>query len=479
MEDFIKSIIKALQQGKRDIEDVATDLGKGIKDAIESQIDYRSMTKYFSDQVDKIAREAAACYKNLVKDLNKAGESHQKNVLDIKESYADLKEQIRTGTVPTPPKSALQKLRQEYDQNRRAILDSHRDTLESLRQDYLTTLGSINASKEKLSSKISGFSGLFENPERKKAYSAAKIMENSQRSAAQVKEFYTLIEQLRKRKVPPQLIEEFVEMGPASVNQIREFLKLTDKQLTEYYQNQKASKSYGDRLAAKQYEDDLKAAKSVYSAQLAEEKARYEKERLALKAAYDKDALDLAAKQKKQYEEAKKRFDYQMKEEKKRYEKEYKGILDRTRHYMAGLSQAIKDGLRRGTVLSQWEINQIAENLTKGVIEAVKQKLKKSSAVKSTKSGSLQGVQTIDRGRLESLLKGVQPLELRYAVAGLRASALLSSSPAMLGHTSSVSSIDKSLEVQNEFNFYQPIETPDQVARAVNRVLTHGLAGDR
>ena len=32
---------------------------------------------------------------------------------------------------------------------------------------------------------------------------------------------------------------------------------------------------------------------------------------------------------------------------------------------------------------------------------------------------------------------------------------------------------------QNVFNFYQPVESPDTTARAVNKIFTFGLAGDK
>lgn len=240
-------------------------------------------------------------------------------------------------------RESLKNLRESNQEDLEKLRDDHKNTLAKIQEDYEKSLDNIQKSQDKMATGIVDFAGLFDAPKAEKdVLSAEDILKNAKAQTEQVKSFAETIEALRKRGLSQALIDELVDLGPESAEQLKAFNAMTDEQLAEYLKLREERQKQADALAKTQYEDERAKAKLAMEQEILDAKADYEQEKIELKKQYQKDLSEL-------------KTDLEEK--------------------LSEVGEAMKDGLVKGAKMSEKEAKKVADNLTKGIVQKVKKEL--------------------------------------------------------------------------------------------------------
>ena len=298
--------------------------------AMRERMDIHSPSKETQKIGEFVSEGLAKGIKNKEKSVQKAAkEVADKATKSIKEARSSYKKEAKY-------------LKAEYMENLADLKEDHTKALDDIEKDYQKTLENIANNQTKMRDSVSGFAGLFDAPKMDDAIGAQEILANAKAQTEQVQDFYSVIEALKKRNIPQEIIDQFVDMGPEATEQLKAFNAMTDTQLAEYLAMYEKRKATAAALAQKQYEDERAAAKTAYETAKAEENAAYEKAKA---------------------------------EEKERYEKDLAKLQKDLERQLEKVGSAMKKGLIKGAKMSDKEAKKVSDNLTKGIIKKVKKEL--------------------------------------------------------------------------------------------------------
>ena len=298
--------------------------------AMRERMDIHSPSKETQKIGEFVSEGLAKGIKNKEKSVQKAAkEVADKATKSIKEARSSYKKEAKY-------------LKAEYRENLADLKEDHTKALDDIEKDYQKTLENIANNQTKMRDSVSGFAGLFDAPKMDDAIGAQEILANAKAQTEQVQDFFSVIEALKKRNIPQEIIDQFVDMGPEATEQLKAFNAMTDAQLAEYITMYEKRKATAATLAQKQYEDERAAAKTAYETAKAEENAAYEKAKA---------------------------------EEKERYEKDLAKLQKDLERQLEKVGSAMKKGLIKGAKMSDKEAKKVSDNLTKGIIKKVKKEL--------------------------------------------------------------------------------------------------------
>lgn len=350
-----------------------------------------------------------------------------KDIVDIstktlKDQYNDLLREIQTAESNNTNK--LSSLKSDY-----------KKYLGDIKNEYKKTIESIEQEQAKLAESISGFAGLFQEPTVKEATSPYNIMEYARTETEQLDEFYDTLEELKKRNLPQDLINQLADMGPESVEQLKSFNQLSDEEIKEYLE-----------LQEKRNKQAAKISKDRYLQQKTD--AKTERDKLLKEAETDYDAA--------------------VKKQNTKYENAMKKLTTKSEKYMIKVGEAIKAGLTEGTKMSTGEINTITDNLVNDITKKVKKALKISSPSKVyaeigkfTGQGYVAGLKS-----MASKIQNVADDLFSSNLPDVSLSTNISRNMGTIG-TSDIESISTGISRGSIFNFNQNIQANEMTPREV------------
>jgi phage-related protein len=328
------NLIKGLWKGMSDagawLWDKIKSLFSGIMDKVKGFFGIKSPSTVMADIGE-----------NLSKGLAKGIGSKEKEV------QAAMKK-LTTGTAKvtkaafTELSKELKKINDTHAKNLSSLQKESAKKHEEIRKEYEKTIDDIGKKQKQLAAGISGFSGLFAAPSINDAVHTDSLVRNAEMQTKQVQDFYDVIEKLKKRNIPQEIIDQFVDMGPGAALQLQQFAAMTDMQLAEYLSLYEKRQKLASNLASKQYADERADAAA---------------------------ARDIA------YKEAKADLENAIAEENARYNLEMAAFTKTVDKKMQEVGKALKDGLKKGAKMSKSEASKVAANLTKGIVTQVKKEL--------------------------------------------------------------------------------------------------------
>lgn len=449
-------------------------LNKGIDDKSKKTIE--KMKKLSKD----VAEQTLEVYKEMNKELKKVNKDHEKNLAQIEKDYKSHLKTLKddylkeTGEIDTEHLEKLADINKSYSDalyqsakdrtdalnklekdNREALLKIEQDynsttaqlaetrdasikqaeadnaaALLKIEEDYKNTLANIQKQQDEFASKIVNFAGLLNAPAEENVISNEEVVENAKAQTLKVQKYADALNRLKTMNLPEEILQQFIEMGAGSAEQLEEFSKMTSAQLQEFLTAYNERKALADKVAA----DNFSSARAEADRQFNEQKAQQEKN-------FDAVLIEIN----KEFDAAMLEADRQFREQKNQQEKEYKAQLffieaqyllqkrkadreysalkkEEQKRYSESLKQAkanykaqkqqaiadyndlietenrtfnksmkklsklcekrmekvgnnIKKGLKQGATMSRWEIIELAGQLTDGLIQQVEANL--------------------------------------------------------------------------------------------------------
>ena len=458
---------------------------KRTQDAIEKT------KKYLQEQADLAAKLKAKKKKEAEKErqrqeeaqraaeeaARKAAEEAKKRREEAKR-LAQERKQLRKDAVKTATEAykeindKLKDINKEHKKKLSELKKDYKDNLANIKQEYKNTLQSIADSQASYADKIMSFSDLFGATQQATVTNKKGVLANLEYTTTQYKEFYNTIEALRKRGLSEDLINQFTDLGVGYAAQLKQIASMNDTELKAYQDMLNKQQEIADKLAAQKYEGEKQAAKTAYDEAIAKANADY---------------------------------DAQVKAQNKKYKKQIKKLSDDTESYMEKLGKQLRKGLKKGSKMSSKEAEEIAENLVGEVVKKVKQKLKINSPSKvfefdiagNMVKGLARGLTNGTKDVVKSAELQVDQLNKAYdniAVANKLKSAFANAKSAVgatLGNISANITANTPNTIVNNYTncnnnttestqnvtFEEPMQAPDEIARAIKYNETYGLGG--
>ena len=402
------------------------------------------------EEAERLAQER----KQLIKDAEKTADETFKK---IKNNQKDIDKKIK-----------------ERKKQRSELKKEHKANLDSIKEEYKNTLQSIADSQASYADKIMSFSDLFGATQQATVTNKKGVLANLEYTTTQYKEFYNTIQALRNRGISEDLINQFTDLGVGYTAQLKQIASMSDTELKSYQDMLNQQQEIANKLASQNqtFEDDRQAAKAAYDEAIAKANADYDAEVNALN---------------------------------KKYNKQIKKLKDNTEKYMEQLGKQLRKGLKKGSKMSSKEAEEIAENLVGEVVKKVKQKLKINSPSKvfefdiagNMVKGLARGLTNGTKDVVKSAELQVDQLNKAYdniAVANKLKSAFANAKSAVgatLGNISANITANTPNTIVNNYTncnnnttestqnvtFEEPMQAPDEIARAIKYNETYGLGG--
>ena len=453
----------AIEKTKKYLQEQA-DLAAKLKDQKKKEAEEERQRQ---EEAQRAAEEAA----------RKAAEEAKKRREEAKR-LAQERKQLRKDAVKTATEAykeindKLKDINKDHKKKLSELKKDYKNNLANIKQEYKNTLQSIADSQASYADKIMSFSDLFGATQQATVTNKKGVLANLEYTTTQYKEFYNTIEALRKRGLSEDLINQFTDLGVGYAAQLKQIASMNDTELKAYQDMLNKQQEIADKLAAQKYEGEKQAAKTAYDEAIAKANADY---------------------------------DAQVKAQNKKYKKQIKKLSDDTEAYMEKLGKQLRKGLKKGSKMSSKEAEEIAENLVGEVVKKVKQKLKINSPSKvfefdiagNMVKGLARGLTNGTKDVVKSAELQVDQLNKAYdniAVANKLKSAFANAKSAVgatLGNISANITANTPNTIVNNYTncnnntttesiqnvFEEPMQAPDEIARAIKYNETYGLGG--
>lgn len=438
---------KADEEAAKAAEEAAEEQAKAAEEAAKKAAEAARKQR---EEAKRLAQER----KQLIKDAEKTADETFKK---IKNNQKDIDKKIK-----------------ERKKQRSELKKEHKANLDSIKEEYKNTLQSIADSQASYADKIMSFSDLFGATQQATVTNKKGVLANLEYTTTQYKEFYNTIQALRNRGISEDLINQFTDLGVGYTAQLKQIASMSDTELKSYQDMLNQQQEIANKLASQNqtFEDDRQAAKAAYDEAIAKANADYDAEVNALN---------------------------------KKYKKQIKKLKDNTEKYMEQLGKQLRKGLKKGSKMSSKEAEEIAENLVGEVVKKVKQKLKINSPSKvfefdiagNMVKGLARGLTNGTKDVVKSAELQVDQLNKAYdniAVANKLKSAFANAKSAVgatLGNISANITANTPNTIVNNYTncnnntttesiqnvFEEPMQAPDEIARAIKYNETYGLGG--
>ena len=438
----------------------------------------KEQQKKADEEAAKAAEEAAEEQAKAAEEAAKKAAEEAKKRREEAKRLAQERKQLRKDAVKTATEAykeindKLKDINKDHKKKLSELKKDYKNNLANIKQEYKNTLQSIADSQASYADKIMSFSDLFGATQQATVTNKKGVLANLEYTTTQYKEFYNTIEALRKRGLSEDLINQFTDLGVGYAAQLKQIASMNDTELKAYQDMLNKQQEIADKLAAQKYEGEKQAAKTAYDEAIAKANADY---------------------------------DAQVKAQNKKYKKQIKKLSDDTESYMEKLGKQLRKGLKKGSKMSSKEAEEIAENLVGEVVKKVKQKLKINSPSKvfefdiagNMVKGLARGLTSGTKDVVKSAELQVDQLNKAYdniAVANKLKSAFANAKSAVgatLGNISANITANTPNTIVNNYTncnnnttestqnvtFEEPMQAPDEIARAIKYNETYGLGG--
>lgn len=549
--DIINGLVKGLKGGITTVVDAVKGVADGIISGFKNLLGIKSPSKVFkkfgnyimdglNQGIDEKKKKAKNNLEQMAKDVGEdvykifedttkeLEELNEKHLSTMKQLKADYKKNLGELSVEyhktienldAENKANLSKLHQDYvvnlvklkeDENK-AIQEaaaSNRAALLQMYEDYKTTLENIDKQQQEYSNKILNFAGLLAAPQQETVITNEEVVKNAKAQTEKVQLYATALEKLRNMNLPEEILQQFIDMGAGSAEQLIEFSNMSASQLQQFLDAYQERKEISDKIAAdnfnaaraeaeRQYNEQKVQQEKFYTQQLAQISRDYNLQRKAADKEYAKLKKEEQARYRENLKIARQNYEQQRKEALDNYRKlaeaedqafrEDMNKLSKTvEKKMEKIGNSIKDGLKKGTVLSRWEIHQIASNLTDEVLAQVRANLGIESPSKvfaeigdyciqgfekpfknykatAIMTDAMEGQIKVDTAAIDALLN---LNNVGKTLAEMRAATL---TPIIYDNRETNTS-------SPTLNFYDTQTSPDAIYRKFNKTMRYGLA---
>lgn len=494
-------------------------LNKGIDDKSKGTREkMKKLAKDLSDDTKKILKESAAQLEDINKkhaaNLKKIESDYKKEIKNLKGEYEKEVEGLnydhilKLGDITKEYATTLENLQKQEAQARADADAQNKDALLKIEQDYASTLANIEQQQTEFSKKIVNFAGLLGAPSEETVISNEQVVENARAQTAKVQKYAAALEKLKAMNLPDEILQQFIEMGAGSADQLEEFSNMTNEQLQAFLGAYQERKQIADKIAADNFNNARLEAERQYQEQKAQQEKHYKDQLWFIQVQFnlqrkqaDNDYKRMKKDEQRRYDEALKtaKLNYQkqksealknyndlVRTENMAFEKDLENLQKLVNKKMKKIGTAMKQGIIAGATVSRQEAMMFAENLTDGMVDMVRQQLGIASPSKVfAKIGDycIQGFeQPFKNYKATAVLADAINGQIRFDTSQIDKLLNLNNAGQTLSELRAAAiapiTYDNREEINNSptLNFYDTQTTPSAIYRKFRKTMTYGLA---
>lgn len=303
---------------------------------------------------DKARKKELEIQKKRLETQKKTLQSQLKTNEDIVESIEKLREKAidESEKTYTGLMEGIQKATEGKYESIAKLRDKMWESIDSINKKFDESIAKINEKKQQYAESMSLTGDLFK-VEDKKILDANTIIENSKKETEKLKTFWLELQELVKKDLPTQLIEQMKNSGVSSIGQLQALNSMTAEQLDEFNKMYEERMEIANQLAEQKFQGELDKAHQDRTEAIKEAHKDYDKGLAEVYADFDKRLVELAKKASKS---------------------------------MDKVGKDLINGLVKGAKMSTEKATELAKSITSNLVTAIKSEI--DNALSYTGSGS-------------------------------------------------------------------------------------------